>query len=429
MDAVKISKELIEFIDNSPCSYFAVRNMAGLLEKFGFKKLECKDNWELKKGDKCYITNNDSSIIAFTIGRNDVEKTGFKIVGSHSDSPGFRIKNNAQMKFENNLKLNTEVYGGAILSTWFDRPLSIAGRVVLKSDNLLNPKIELVKIDRDLLIIPSLAIHMNRDINKGFEFNPQTHTLPLMGLANEEIKEDMLVDLLAKELSVSTDDITDYDLYLYDRNGGKILGLNNEFVSVGRLDNLAMAYISLKALMDTDSGSGVNVMVCTDNEEVGSSSRQGADSPMVENTLERIAIGLGKNREEFFRAIDLSYIISADMAHAVHLNFGEKADPTNRPLLGGGPVIKYAANKAYTSDAVSASIFKGLCDRAEVPCQSFYNRSDMRGGSTIGPITQNHINIKSVDIGNPMLSMHSVRELCAVDDNLYLYKVFLELYK
>lgn len=429
MDAVKISKELIEFIDNSPCSYFAVRNMAGLLEKFGFKKLECKDNWELKKGDKCYITNNDSSIIAFTIGSNDVEKTGFKIVGSHSDSPGFRIKNNAQMKFENNLKLNTEVYGGAILSTWFDRLLSIAGRVVLKSDNLLNPKIELVKIDRDLLIIPSLAIHMNRDINKGFEFNPQTHTLPLMGLANEEIKEDMLVDLLAKELSVSTDDITDYDLYLYDRNGGKILGLNNEFVSVGRLDNLAMAYISLKALMDTDLGSGVNVMVCTDNEEVGSSSRQGADSPMVENTLERIAIGLGKNREEFFRAIDLSYIISADMAHAVHLNFGEKADPTNRPLLGGGPVIKYAANKAYTSDAVSASIFKGLCDRAEVPCQSFYNRSDMRGGSTIGPITQNHINIKSVDIGNPMLSMHSVRELCAVDDNLYLYKVFLELYK
>ncbi|RVU54696.1 M18 family aminopeptidase [Anaerosphaera multitolerans] len=429
MDKITLAENLIEFIDESPCSYYAVDNMRTFLLEKGFKELKVSDTWNLKKGESYFILNNGSALIAFTIGSEDLESEGFKIIGSHSDSPGFRIKSNPEIKKLNNVTLNTEVYGGVILSTWFDRPLSVAGRIVIKSDDILNPKVKLLNIDRDIMIIPSLAIHMNRDVNKGFEFNPQKHTLPLLTLSEEKLSEDFFLGVLAEEAGVKQEDILDYDMYLYDRQKGKIIGLENEFISVGRLDNLAMAYGSMVALTSTKPSKGVNVLVCTDNEEVGSRSRQGADSPMMSNTLERIAIGLNKNREEFLRAIENSYIVSADMAHAVHPNFEDMADPTNKPKMGKGPVIKYAANKAYTSDAISGAIFKQLCKSAKVPYQTFFNRSDKAGGSTIGPITASQLNIRSVDIGNPMLSMHSVRELASVDDNLYLYKVFEELYK
>lgn len=429
MNSLEFANKMIDFIDKSPCSYFAIENMANILLKEGFEEIDLKKDFKLKAGSKAFIKNNDSALIAFTIGSEDIEEKGFKIIGSHSDSPGFRIKSNPMMKSSGTLKLNTEVYGGPILSTWFDRPLSIAGRVVVKRKDLFEPEVKLLNIDRDLLIIPNLAIHMNREVNKGFELNPQVHTLPIIGLdTNKELDKEILNKLIAEELKISVDDLLDYDLYLYDRAKGSILGINNDLISVGRLDNLAMAYTSIKALIDTEA-SGVNIMVCTDNEEVGSRSIQGADSPMIDNTLERISLALGKSREDYLRAIESSYMVSSDMAHAIHPNFEDKADPTNKPVLGGGPVIKYAANKAYTSDAYSASIFKELCKQADVACQTFHNRSDIKGGSTIGPITASQLNIRSVDIGGPMLSMHSIRELCQVEDSYAMYKVFKELYK
>lgn len=422
-------KGLIDFIDDSPCSYFAVKNIKDELENKGFKKYDLSEKLDLSVGDKGYFVTNDSGIIAFNIFSNDVENKGFKIAGSHTDSPGFRIKSNPVMKNGNNVKLNTEVYGGPILSTWFDRVLSIAGRVALKSEDVFNPEIRLINVDRDLLLIPNLAIHMNREINKGFEYNAQKHTLPLISLdSTSEVDKELIEKLISEEFDISLDDILDYDLYLYDREKGKTFGLKDEFISVGRQDNLSMAYTSLRAFLDS-KGQGINIFLCNDNEEVGSRTIQGADSSMLSDALERITLGLGKSREEFLRSLEKTFLISGDMAHAVHPNFEDAADPTNRPKLGGGPVIKYAANKSYTSDAYSASVFKNLCHEAGVEVQEFHNRSDKSGGSTIGPITSTHLQIRAVDIGGAMLGMHSIRELGAVSDVEDFYKVFSELYK
>lgn len=428
MEKKKLAKDLIDFIDKSPCSYYSVKNTEDLLKDHGFKKYCLKEKLSLKSGDKGYFVINDSGILAFDIGSENIEENGFSLVGSHTDSPGFRIKANPVMKNAGLIKLNTEVYGGPIFSTWLDRVLSLAGRVSLKSNKALEPELRLVNIDRDLLTIPNLAIHMNREVNKGFEYNQQKHLLPIMALdSNEKVDNDYLTKLLADELGVKAADILSYDLYLYDRQGGALVGPNEEFISVGRQDNLSMLYSSLRAFVE-GSPKGVNILLATDNEEVGSRSIQGADSPMLGDLLERIALGLGKSREDYYRALAHSFLISSDMAHALHPNFEEVADPTNRPILGQGPVIKYAANKSYTSDALSAGIFKSLCAQAGVNCQDFHNRSDKAGGSTIGPISETHLSIKAVDIGGPMFAMHSIRELGAVSDLMDFYKVFKEFY-
>lgn len=334
------------------------------------------------------------------------------------------------MKNENIIKLNTEVYGGPIIYTWFDRPLSLAGRVSTKSENPLKPQVQLLNIDRDLLIIPSLAIHMNRETNKGFEFNPQIHTLPIMMVDNnEKMDSDALLKVIAEELNINPSDIIDYDLYLYDRQKGSKLGVNNEFISVGRQDNLTMAFTSLKALVDTKPKSGINIAIITDNEEVGSRTIQGADSPFIVNTLERISLALGFNREKFLEMQEKSFMLSADLAHAVHPNFTEKADPTNRPKMGEGIVIKYAANKSYTSDGYSAAVVKSLCENKKIKYQEFFNRSDKSGGSTIGPITSSHLNVRACDVGSPILSMHSIRELGSVEDVANAYDLFSAMYE
>lgn len=416
---MKLTEEFKNYIDESPVSYFAVNEAEKMMKDKGFIKLDSSKKWELDQNHSYYITNNDSSFIAFKIG-NIEENLGFKIVGSHTDSPTLRIKSNAIIKREESVLLNVEKYGGLILSTWFDRPLSIAGRVIVKSDTI-NPKIELVKIDKDLLIIPSLAIHMTKKEDENI--NVQENMLPLVGMDGES-SEDLVEEILAKDLNISKDDILDYDLYLYDRQKGSIVGVNDEFLSIGRIDNLGSVFTSLKALIDSDYSDGISVVIATDNEEVGSMTIMGADSPMIENTLERILIGLGHTRESFFTACENSFMISADQAHAVHPNYAATADPTNRPRMGKGIVIKYSSSKSYSSDGYSAAIFKNICKAADVPFQTFYNRSDRRGGSTIGPITQSRVNIKSVDIGAPMLSMHSVRELMHVDDIEYMYRAF-----
>lgn len=426
----QFAENLIDYIYDSPTAFNAVETSKDLLLENGFYELKMNERWQLKVGGKYFITKNSSSLTAFVINSDNMQD-GFRIIGSHSDSPTFRIKPNAEMAVENAyLKLNTEGYGGAILSTWFDRPLSIAGRVILKSKNVLYPREEIININRPVCIIPNIAIHMNRSINDGYKFNKQKDTLPLVGLINDTLeKDDFLLKEISKELNVDKKDILDFDLYLYEYEKGNIIGPNEEFISSSRLDNLSMAHASLYGLIDSKGKNGINIASIFDNEEVGSSTKQGADSNMLLNLLERICISLGKDREEFFSAIYSSFMISADLAHALHPNIVEKHDPINKPIMGGGPVIKISANQAYTSDAFSSGVYKNICEKCGVKYQQFVNRSDEKGGSTIGPISSTHLDINSVDIGSPILSMHSIRELGSVEDHFNIYKTFVEFYQ
>lgn len=431
MDKNILVNDLLNFLNDSPTCYQAVDATKKKLDEAGFKELRKSESWNLEENGEYYIINNDSAIIAFRIGSMDLEDLKFHIIGSHSDSPTFRVKPKSEMKTKDAyLKLNTEVYGGPILSTWFDRPLSLAGRVMIAGSNPFKPEMKLLNIDRDLLIIPNVAIHMNRDINSGYSYNAQVDTLPLLGIINEKLEEDnVLLKLIAGELGVSEDEILDFDLFLYCRESAGLLGLNSEFISSGRIDNLAMAHASIMALIETGDSMTTNVVVVTDNEEVGSMSRQGADSPFISDTLKRIVLNVSDDPEEYYKAVSKSFMISADMAHALHPNHPDKSDPTVYPVINKGPAIKIAASKSYTSDAYSISVYKQICKNAGVPVQEFTNRSDSRGGSTIGPITSKHIDIAAVDIGNPALGMHSVRELSGVDDHHFIYLSFKEFFK
>lgn len=431
MKQKEFAKDLIDFIYDSPTSFNAVNTSKKILNKNGFEELRLNEKWKLRIGGKYYITKNSSALVSFVINSDNIEKEGFRIISSHSDSPSFRIKPNAEMSAENTyLKLNTECYGGPILNTWLDRPLGIAGRVVVKGYSVLRPLEKIININKPICIIPNLAIHMNRTINDGYSLNKQKDMLPLVGLLNESLEKDnFLLNTLSKELNISNEDIIDFDLFLYEFEKGSLIGKNEEFISSSRLDNLSMAHASIHAITNTNGKYGINLVSLFDNEEVGSSTKQGADSNMLVNILEKICLSLGKDREEFFNTLYSSFMISADLAHAVHPNISEKHDPTNRPIMGGGPVIKINANQLYTSDAYSISIYKNICKEANVSYQEFVNRSDERGGSTIGPISSTHIDIPSVDIGSPILAMHSIRELGSVEDHYSIYKTFSKFYE
>ena len=431
MNSKQFAKNLVDFIYESPTAFHAIETSEELLKVNGFKKLEATEKWNIEKGGKYYTTKNSSAIVAFTVNTDDLTKDGFRMIGSHSDSPSFRVKPNPEMEVEKTyLKLNTECYGGPILNTWLDRPLAIAGRVILKGDNILKPVETLININRPVCIIPNLAIHMNRSINEGVALNKQKDMLPFVGLLNETLEKDnFLLNTVANELGRKSEEILDFDLFLYEYEKGSLIGVNEELISSGRLDNLAMAHASLHALINAEAKSGVNMTVVFDNEEVGSSTKQGADSNMLINILERISLCLGQDREDFLRSLYSSFMISADLAHAVHPNVTEKHDPTNRPIMGRGPVIKINANQAYTSDSYSISIYKTICKEAGVNYQEFVNRSDERGGSTIGPISSTHIDIPSVDVGSPILAMHSIRELGCVEDHMDIYKTFKKFYE
>lgn len=425
------AKNMLDFIYASPTQFNAVDISSKELEANGFEKLNLKDSWNLEVGKKYYTTKNSSALIAFKINSDEIEKDGFRIIGSHTDSPGFRVKPNAEIKSCGSyLKLNTEGYGGMILSTWLDRPLAMAGRVFLRGENPFKPVEKIVNINKPVCIIPNLAIHMNRSINDGYKYNKQTDMLPLVGLLNEQLEKDnYMVKLITDELNVDLEEIIDFDIFLYEYEKGCFTGANEEFISTGRLDNLSMYYSSVEALINSDSKYGISIAVGFDNEEVGSATKQGADSNMLLNILERICIALGKDREAFFKALENSFIISSDLAHAVHPNINGMADPTNRPVMGKGPVIKVHAGQAYTSDGYSISVYKEICRECGVEYQEFVNKSDQRGGSTIGPISSTHIDIPSVDVGAPILSMHSIRELGCSKDFYNTYKTFVKFFE
>ncbi len=422
----KYIDSLLRFMDNSPCNFLAVETIKKILVDNGFKEKSLTEKLTAMPGEKFFFTKNDSAVFAVKVGHKPVVETGFKIVAAHSDSPCFRIKPNAEMCCDGGIvKLNTEVYGGPILYTWFDRPLSIAGRVILRGKSPLEVISRTIKINRPLLQISHLAIHFNRAVNEGNPLSKQKDMLPIIAKVNDEFEADnMLLNLVAQELGVTIDQILDFDLILYDTTPACTFGLNNEFISSGRLDDLSMAHAAVTAITEATDDDSTCIAAIFDNEETGSGTKQGAGSPVLANALNRMAESQGCNFDDYCVALQKTFLISADNAHAHHPNYNEKYDPTSHPTLGGGPCIKINANCKYMSDAHSAAIFKNLCDEAGSPCQYFVNHSDVAGGSTLGNILTGQIDIEGVDVGNPLLAMHSIRETASVTDHINMINVF-----
>ncbi|MDO4621274.1 MAG: M18 family aminopeptidase [Lachnospiraceae bacterium] len=422
MDEEQINAGLMRFLDASPNAYYAVRNMCEMLTEAGFEELREEAPWKLKKGGSYYVTRNGSALISFRIPEDEI--AGYQIMASHSDSPSFKIKPNAEIDACGNYTvLNTEKYGGMLCGTWFDRPLSAAGRVAVETEQ--GVEMRLVNLDQDLLIIPSLAIHMNREANDGYKFNAQKDLLPLSG---ELASKGAFMKLVAEAAGTTPEKILDTDLFLYNRMPAARIGTEGEFIASGRLDDLQCAYASLLGIMQAKPAKSLAVQCVFDNEEVGSMTKQGAAATFLRDTLRRINIVLGRSEEEILRSPSSSFMVSADNAHAVHPNYPEKADPTNRPAMNKGIVIKYSANQKYTTDAAAGAVFRRICDQAAVPYQTFANRSDMLGGSTLGNISQSQLSLNTVDIGLPQLAMHSSYELAGAKDTAWLAAAAVQLF-
>ena len=412
---------LLSFLDASPVNFWAVKNLAEELTHKGYRRIDPTEALgEVKCGDRFFVTKNDSSIYAFQIGSKPLAESGFHLICAHCDSPTFRIKPNAEMDMEGGIvKLNTEVYGGPIMSTWFDRPLTLAGRVIVKSEDVMQPQTLLLHIKRPLLQISNLAIHFNRQVNDGVKLSRQKDVLPILGIINNELeKGNLLMNVILEELNknaseeaatsgnashrpLTASDILDFDLYLADATPACTFGAHNEFISSGRLDDLSMCFAGLEALLASEPTETTQVLAIFDNEETGSQTKQGAGSPFLSYMLKRIALAQSGTEEAYYQAVERAFMVSADNAHAWHPNYSEKYDPTNHPMLGGGPVIKFNAAQKYASDAVSAAIFAGICEKAGVPCQRFVNHSDVAGGSTLGNILASSIPLRGVDRAMP----------------------------
>lgn len=416
-------EKLLTFIEKSPTAFHAVAEMKKRFLEEGFLELKEEEHWELKPGGNYFVIRNSSAILAFSIPETAPMK--FHIIASHSDSPAFKIKENPEMIVENAyVKLNVEPYGGMLMAPWFDRPLSVAGRIVTEEEGKLKER--LLCVDRNLLMLPSLAIHMNREANKGYAYHAQKDLLPLYGTMESK---DTFWDVIAQAGGVEKEKILGHDLFLYNRMPGTIWGADGEFVSCGRLDDLQCAFASMEGFLSAERKDAIGIHCVLDNEEVGSTTKQGAASTFLRDTLLRINRGLGRSYEEYLRTLAGSFMISADNAHSIHPNHADVADPVNRPVINQGIVLKYNANQKYCTDGLSAARFKQLCAKAEVPVQSFTNRSDIPGGSTLGNISNTQVAVSAVDIGLPQLAMHSPYETAGTRDTWYLIKAAREFFK
>ena len=428
-------QRLLDFLNASPVNFLAVKNIANELEKNGYRRIDPSlPIGKVKAGDKLYVTKNDTSIHAFHIGTQPMADAGFRMICAHCDSPTVRIKPKAELVCEGGIvKLNTEVYGGPIMSTWFDRPLTMAGRVIMRGEDAFHPQTLLLHFKRPLLQISNQAIHFNRQVNDGVKLSKQKDMLPILGyISNEMEVNGLLMNLICEEanrqMNVTKDDILDFDLYLADATPACTFGAHDEFISSGRLDDLSMCFAGLEALLASKDDTTTHVLAIFDNEETGSLTKQGAGSPFLATMLRRIALAQGGKEEAFFQAVERAFMVSADNAHAWHPNYPEKYDPTNHPKLGGGPVIKLNAAQKYATDAMSAAVFEEICRKAGVPCQRFVNHSDIAGGSTLGNILASSIPLRGVDMGNAILAMYSCRETGSTADHLYCVKAFTQFY-
>lgn len=415
------ARDLIGFIKRSPSPYHVVKHLGQMLDQAGFTKLHEGADFHLEKGGSYYVCRNASALIAFRIPQAG---KGFSIVSAHTDSPSFRVKDNPEMRKDGYITLNVEGYGGMLLAPWFDRPLSLAGRAFVEEDGKVVSR--LVDFDRDLLLIPSLAIHMNRNANHGIDYQIQKELMPLIGQDDEAFT---LRSLLAKELGVRPEELLESDLFLYNRDEGRLWGLEDAYFSAPRIDDLECAYSAVTSLISSRPANTIAVAALFDNEEVGSGTKQGALGDFLKETLERISLSLGWSREEALKMQARSFMLSADNGHAVHPNYPELADPTNRPKLGGGVLIKFAANQKYTSDAHSASCFEHLLRQQGIPFQVFFNNSNISGGSTLGNLSTRHYSLPTVDIGVAQLGMHSPYETASCEDAYFLAKAMNSFYE
>ncbi len=423
--------ELLTYVDQSMTPYHAAKYSADMLEHAGFIKLDEGEVWALLPHTKYFVMHNSCSLLAFKTGSGEVEKHGFRVIGAHGDAPCFKIKPNAEMLTEKRiLKLNTEPYGGPIIPSWFDRPLSLAGRLLLRGEKAFAPREVLIDVQKPVLYIPNLCIHINKKLNSGYEYNAQTDTAPILGFVTEELEKDnYLLKMICESVGCSLDEIVDFDLMLYEHAPSTVVGAKDEFFSAPRLDDLWMCYAGLRAFLDAKDSNYFTVFTMLDNEETGSRSENGAGSSFLRDTLQRAVRSMGKTFEEFIIALRKSVVVSADLAHAFHPNYEKESDPTNRAMMGNGPVIKHAARKNYATNGYTAAIFASVCKAGDVPYQYGAERSDRVSGSTIGPIVAANLCTNVVDVGAPLLSMHSIREFAAVVDNDYIIRAFRAFYE
>ncbi len=418
------SQGLLDFIKRSPSPFHATQSMAEALQAAGYQALDERATWQLQPQGRYYVTRNDSSLIAFKLGQHDPVQHGIRMVGAHTDSPCLKVKPQPELSRHGYWQLGVEVYGGVLLSPWFDRDLSLAGRVTFKHNEQLQSR--LIDFKQAIASIPSLAIHLNREANSGWAINAQTELPPILAQLQGETKQDfraVLADQLQREHALSDACVLDYELCFYDSQPAALIGLNQDFIASARLDNLLSCYSGLQALLNsTDQHS--QILVCTDHEEVGSNSACGADGPFLEQVLRRVL----NSEEEFVRCIQHSLLISADNAHGIHPNYADKHDANHGPLLNHGPVIKVNTNQRYATTSETSSFFKLLCQQADIPVQSFVTRSDLGCGSTIGPITASQLGVQTIDIGVPTFAMHSIRELAGSKDLGYLLSALQAFY-
>lgn len=424
MNQMDDAEKLLQLTEEGTSPFHVTASVERQLQKAGFQKVELGEDWKLEKGGRYYLAHHGSSLLAFTIGKDYRNGDGFRIAAAHTDFPGLRIKPAPEVKKAGYRQLNVEVYGGAILNTWLDRPLSASGRVALRSDDIFHPRMCLVDFKKPFLTIPNLAIHMNREVNKGVELNRQTDMLPVFGLEDSE----EFLTRLAEQLQVDREDILEYELGLYNTDTGDYLGLAEEFISSPRLDNLTSVQAITTAMIEGGRERGINVAAYFDHEEIGSRTKQGAGSTLLSAVLERILLSLTENRAEFLETYGDSMLLSVDVAHGIHPNHTDKHDPTNQNVLGKGVCIKEACTQSYATDSEAVAIVQQICESRGISYQKFVNRSDIAGGSTLGSIASSVLPIRTVDIGVPLLAMHSGRELMGTADQESLRQLIQEFY-
>ena len=428
MNQMEHAEKLLQLVEEGTSPFHVVASVERQLAQAGFQKLSMGCDWGLNNGGKYYVVHNGSSLAAFTIGEKFVFGDTFRIAAAHTDFPGLRVKPRPELTKDGYRQLNVEVYGGAILNTWLDRPLSASGRVVLRSDDVFHPEVRYVDFQKPFLTIPNLAIHMNRDMNKGVELNKQQDMLPILGLAGEKETEEFFLEHLARQLRVEKEDILDYELGLYNTDTGDFLGLSEEFISSPRLDNLTSVQAVTTGLVEGEREHGVNVAAFFDHEEIGSRTKQGAGSMLLSAVLERILLSYGRGREKFLETFADSMLLSVDVGHAIHPNKTDKNDITNKDVLGRGFCIKEASSQSYATDSEAIAIVQQICEEKSIPYQKFVNRSDGSSGSTLGSIASSFLPVKTVDIGVPLLAMHSSRELMGTADQESLVRVVEAFY-
>ena len=415
-----VAERLISTVDESTCAFTATKSAIDRLQGAGFVELALEESWDIKKGGKYFINVHDSSVFAFSIGVN-FDNGMLRVAAAHTDHPCLYIKPAPEMKAKEYGKLNVEVYGGPILNTWLDRPLSVAGRVALKSNNPFEPITRIIDIKKSILTIPNLAIHMNREVNKGVELNRQNDMAPLATIFEEEInKDNFFMEYLAKYLEVEVSDILDFELYAYNADKGEVVGLNDEMISAPRLDNITSVVACLEGIISVTREDGINAIALYDNEEIGSRTKQGADSNLFGYVVEKIYLSLGLSRDEYLAATMKGFLLSIDVAHGLHPNKMEKSDPTNQNMMNGGIVIKRSSSQTYATDCKTVAMIEMICQNNEIPYQKYACRSDGTTGSTLGTIANKYLPMRAIDVGVPILAMHSARELMGVKDQMYM---------